>query len=115
MTGRPHRTAKVDENQAEIVADLRSLGAYIWITASLGGEVLDLIVFWHGRAVPVEVKRPGKGEDLTDGEREGIRRLREVGIEVLVATCTEDILQAFEEQNDFYFISGRLEDEAPEM
>ena len=89
---RPHRVVRVDANQAEIIADLRRLGAYVWITASLGGEVLDLIVFWHSLVIPVEIKVPGKLDDLTDGERQGIRKLREVGIEPIVATCAEDIV-----------------------
>ena len=96
MTRRP-KHARVDGNQAEIISDLRDMGAYIWITAALGGEVLDAIAFWRGRAVPIEFKVPGAADNLTDGEREGIRRLRGVGVTAVVATCTEDVVSAFEE------------------
>lgn len=113
---RPKRTKK-DANQLEIVHHLERLGAVVWDCANIGGVVLDLVVFWRGLAVPVEVKAPGKRHDLTDGEREGIRKLREVRIEPVVATCTEDVVRAFEAltTTDIYYIRGRLEDEAPEM
>jgi len=92
-----HRYLKTDANQPEIVAELRQLGAVVWITASLGGSILDLIVFWRGSAIPVEIKMPGKREELTDGEREGIRQLAAVGVEAVVATCAEDVVAAFKE------------------
>ena len=95
---RPHRAVRTDANQSSIIADLERLGAYVWRLSDLGGEVLDLIVFWRGSAIPVEIKMPGKREELTDGEREGIRRLALVGIEAVVATCAEDVVAAFEER-----------------
>jgi len=91
-----HRFMKPDANQAEIVAELRKLGAVVWITASLGGSVLDIVVFWRGQVVPVEIKVPGKRDALTAGEREGIRLLALVGVRAVVATCTEDIVATFE-------------------
>ena len=96
MTRRP-KHARVDGNQAEIISDLRDMGAYVWITAALGGEVLDAIAFWRGRAVPIEFKVPDAIDNLTDGEIEGIRRLRGVGVTAVVATCTEDVVSAFVE------------------
>ena len=97
-SGRPKRTKK-DSNQLEIVHDLERLGAVVWDCANIGGEVLDLIVFWRGQAIPVEIKAEGKRDDLTDGELEGIRQLQQVGVEAVVATCTEDVVRAFEEQS----------------
>ena len=91
---RPHRAVKVDANQAEIIADLERMGAYTWRLSDLGGEILDIMVFWYGMAIPVEIKAPGKIDDLTAGEREGIRKLELVGVEAIVATCTEDIVSA---------------------
>ena len=93
MAARP-KYAKPDANQAEIIADLRKMGVYVWITAALGGEVLDAIVFWRGRTVPVEFKAVGSENDLTDGEREGIRRLHAVGVTAVVATCARDVMDA---------------------
>jgi len=94
---RPHRAVRTDANQSSIIADLEHLGAYVWRLSDLGGEVLDLICFWRGLAIPVEIKTPGEREELTDKEREGIRRLALVGIEAVVATCAEDVVAAFEE------------------
>lgn len=84
-----------DAVQGEIVADLRKMGFYVWITAALGGEILDAIVFWRGKIVPVEFKAVGSEQDLTLGEREGIRKLADVGVKAVVATCTEDVVSAF--------------------
>jgi hypothetical protein len=92
---RPHWFAKRDRNQAAIVSDLRKLGAYIWDTSPLGGEVLDLLVFWRGRARPVEVKAAGCEDDLTVGEREAIQRLRLAGIEPIIAASAEDVVEAW--------------------
>ena len=94
MTSRPRHT-KPDTNQAQIVADLQRLGAVVWRLSDLGGEVLDLIVFWRGLAMPVEVKMPGHEAELTDGERESIRRLAQVGVKAVIATCTEDVIADF--------------------
>ena len=44
--------ARVDENQAEIVAALRAAGASVWII----GLPVDLLVGYAGQTVPVEVK-----------------------------------------------------------
>ena len=91
---RPKRT-KRDSNHAEIRDGLRQLGAIVWDIADLGGDILDLLVFWRGRCIPVEVKPLGREGDLTEGERESIEMLRVVGIEAVVATCVEDVIEAF--------------------
>ena len=96
MTGRPHRAVKVDENQAEIVADLRRVGALVWNLSSLGGKVLDLLVCWRGKCVPVEIKTPGHEDDLTEGEAEAIQRLQLVGVKHIIAARAEDVLEAWE-------------------
>ena len=91
---RPKYTKK-DINHATLVQECRDLGMVVWDTADIGGEVLDLIVLWMGKAIPVEVKAPGKDGDLTLGEQGGIDKLREVGVEPVIATCVEDIKEAF--------------------
>jgi len=88
---------KPDANQLQIVDDCRAVGMYVWDLSKLGGEVLDLMVFWHGEMLPVEIKMPGCENDLTDGERTALRILRERGIPAIVATCAEDVQEAFEE------------------
>jgi len=87
--------AKPDRVQESIVADLRKLGAVVWITASLPTPVLDIIVFWRGRIGIVELKEPGDEQDFTPGEVKSIAALKAVGIEVIVATCAEDVIEKF--------------------
>ena len=87
--------ARIDINQAQIVADLRQLHAVVWVLSSLGGHVLDLLVAFRGRCLPVEIKSPG-GE-LTENERESIEELRAVGVEAIVATCAEDVIEKMQE------------------
>jgi len=92
--GRPKYTKK-DTTHKSIVQECRELGMILWDTADIGGEVLDLMIFWRGRAIPVEVKTPGKIK-LTEKEKIGIKKLRDVDIEPIIATSVEDILKAFE-------------------
>lgn len=92
---RPRRTRR-DVNQADIVEQCRQLGMVVYDLADLGGTTLDLVVWWRGQAAAVEVKQPGKEDELTDGERVGIAALKEVGATAIVATSVEDVLRAFE-------------------
>jgi len=92
--GRPRHTKK-DTTHKDIVQGCRELGMIVWDTADIGGEILDLMIFWRGRAVPVEIKTPGKIR-LTEKEEIGIKKLRDVGVEPIIATNIEDILKAFE-------------------
>lgn len=94
MTTRPRRTRK-DLNQPEIIADLEKLGMEVWDVSDLVGT-LDLIVHWRGQSRVVEVKQPGKEDDLTPNERETITRLRLVGVEAIVATCVEDVIESWQ-------------------
>lgn len=60
------RAAKVDVNQMEIVNYLRSVGASVAITSTIGKGFPDLVVGWKGRNYLVEVKQT-KGK-LTDDQ-----------------------------------------------
>ena len=92
---RPRRT-KRDLNHAEVRDGCRDLGMVVWDLADLGGDVLDLVVCWNGRCLPIEVKQPGLENDLTEGEQASIKALRAVGVEVVVVTCVEDVVMSFE-------------------
>ena len=92
---RPKRTRK-DSNHAEIVSGCRELGIIVWDTADSGGKVLDTVMFWHGVAIPIEIKSPGKEDDLTKGERKGIAELQNVNVPPVVVTSVEDVVRAFE-------------------
>lgn len=91
---RPKYTKK-DANHAQVIADCRDAGMYVWDLSDLGGEVLDTLVFWRGKCVPVEIKQPGHAEDFTKGERKSIGILNAMGIPVIVATCVEDIINGW--------------------
>ena len=75
MTAARPKHPKPDANQPQMVADLRRLGFYVIITADLGGKCLDLFICgWKAAAASwqwlhIEVKPPGKRDDLTEGER----------------------------------------------
>lgn len=52
--------AKVDDNHAEIVAALRGIGAYVVDCAHVGRGFPDLLVWWRGGVIPVEIKDGAK-------------------------------------------------------
>lgn len=91
---RPKRT-RHDANQAEIVRVFQSLGAVVWDLSDVGGQVLDLIVFWRGRARVVAVKRTADSI-LTPNEVRSIMALQLVGVEPIVATSWEDVVEEWE-------------------
>ena len=78
--------ARVDDNQAEIVAVLRAAGASVWII----GLPVDLLIGYAGQTVPAEVK------GLTGKRAPGPRRYTELQAEFMrtwrgstVATLTD--------------------------
>ena len=54
------RDARVDSNQVAVVAALRKIGASVLHLHQLGKGTPDLLAGYHGRAVLLEVKRPGE-------------------------------------------------------
>lgn len=95
--GRPHRFTRRDENQKQIVADLRQLGFHVLDVSTLGGEVLDLFVAgrhgirqqWEWLHVEIKTER-GK---LTEGEARFFEQCPDCP--AIVARSTEDILDWF--------------------
>ena len=81
-----------------MVAILRSCGFVVWLTDSLGGQVLDLVVFKDGQARVVEVQRPGQRHMLTPNEQASIDALADVGVEAIVAETFQDVLDAWKEE-----------------
>jgi len=93
-TSRPRHTKK-DANHAEIRDQCRARGIVTWDLADCGGKIPDLLCIWRGRCVPVEIKAPGKRDDLTQGELDGQAECADVGVEWVVATDLDDVLEAF--------------------
>jgi len=94
---RPKHT-KPDINQKRIVAQLRDLGAVVWDTHDLATPVLDALVFWRGQIGVLEVKKDGWTiKDFTPGELDSIADLEAVGVKTIVASCIEDIVEAWEQ------------------
>lgn len=62
------RAARVDANQAEIVAALRQVGASVVLLHQVGGGCPDIGVGYRGRTYLIEIK--AKGGTLTEDERE---------------------------------------------
>lgn len=54
------RAAKVDANQAEIVAALRAVGASVQPLHAVGSGVPDLLIGWRGKNLLFEVKDGSK-------------------------------------------------------
>lgn len=54
------RAARVDDNQAEIVAALRKIGATVTSTAAIGKGFPDLAVGWREMTFLLEIKDPSK-------------------------------------------------------
>lgn len=50
------RKARTDDNQADIVAGLRAVGATVQVLAAVGGGCPDLLVGWRGKNYLLEVK-----------------------------------------------------------
>jgi len=71
MCGQMRRAARVDENQAVIVAALRDAGALVWPTHQLGGGFPDLCVGFRNELYLLEVKdgsKPPSARTLTEDE-----------------------------------------------
>lgn len=89
------RHPKKDSNHNEIATQCRAVGMVVWDLADMGGRIPDLLVIWRGRCLPVEVKPPGKRDDLTYGERDGMDECADVGVDWVIAEDLDDVLRAF--------------------
>jgi Holliday junction resolvase len=69
------RAARVDANQAEIVAALRKAGATVQPIHTIGHGCPDLLAGYHGKTYLIEVKdgnKPPSAQKLTPDEKEWI-------------------------------------------
>lgn len=82
------RRAKVDQNQPEIVAHLRSLGAGVIHCHQLK-NAFDILVCFRGQTYIVEIKMPKK-ERLTEGEGKCRDLVESKGVKYNVITSKEE-------------------------
>ena len=82
------RRKRADENQAEIVADLRAIGAYVLHLHTIGGGCPDIVVLWGGVLWMFEIKS-SKGR-LFQKQRDWHRMWREAGSNVAVIRSSEE-------------------------
>lgn len=54
------RAARVDDNHAEILDAVRSLGAMVVDTSAVGSGFPDAIIGWRGRLIWIEIKDGAK-------------------------------------------------------
>lgn len=69
------RAARVDANQAEIVKELRKIGAFVQPIHRLGQGVPDLLVSFRQRWLVMELKRDAKA-NLTPYEAKWVGKQR---------------------------------------
>ena len=83
------RAAKVDANQAEIVAALRRVGCSVQSLADVGRGVPDLLVARGGKNLLMEIKRE-RGGRLTLVQKQWLREWRG---SVYIIRTVEEALQ----------------------
>ena len=82
------KRCRSDLNQAVIVSHLRQIGASVRVV-SQHGIGFDLLVAYRRMVYLVEVKRPGKSQDLTDNEAQTMAKFSNY----LVIECVDDFLR----------------------
>ena len=86
------RAAKVDANQAEIVADLRACGVSVQPLHTVGSGTPDILCGWRNRNVLIEIKdgsKPPSARRLTPDQADWHAAWRG---QVAVAESTEQAL-----------------------
>ncbi len=88
---------RIDENQKQIVSELRSYGFIVNITSHIGNGFPDILIAKDRKALGVEIKVKGKRKDLTDDEITMMTWWVELGMKYVVAETTEEILKEWKE------------------
>jgi hypothetical protein len=91
----PRYNKRTDDNQKQIVSELRSFGYTVKDTSKMGWGFADILVAKDRRAIAVEIKTKGKRGRVTDKEIELRVWLEQLGMKYIVAESTEEILKAF--------------------
>lgn len=97
--------AKVDANQADIDAALEAMGWLVWPTHQLGKGFPDRVIAKAGRLLLLEVKDGAKSPSrraLTEDEIGCHLQFKAHGVEILVVTCIEDLMQIDRPQEPDY-------------
>lgn len=84
------RNAKVDQNQPEIVAALRNIGAFVKHTHQLK-NAFDILVGYRGSVFIIEIKTDEK-KKLTKGEQECKEGFDRVGVPYHVVCSVDEAI-----------------------
>ena len=88
------RKARVDNNQKEIVKELRKVGAVVKHTHTIK-NLFDILVYYKGKTYSVEIKdgtKPPSARKLTEGELVCKKDLESVGVKYWVIESIEEAL-----------------------
>ena len=91
------RTARIDDNQPELVALARKMGASVWITSQLGKGAPDLVLGLPSGNVLVEIKdgsKPPSARKLTEDEQKFHAKWRGP---IAVVETAEDMVKLIKE------------------
>lgn len=92
------RRAKSDSNQADIVSELRQIGAFVRDMSAVGDGWPDLCVWFRGATHWLEVKADRAAvnrKSSTAQRQQEIRdRAREHGVHIYVVTSSEEAMRA---------------------
>lgn len=91
---------RIDNNQKQIVNELRSYGFIVKVTSSMGQGFPDILIAKDRVAIGVEIKDLNKREELTDSEIEMKSWWDKLGMKYIVAENTKEILDEFEKLRD---------------
>jgi hypothetical protein len=94
------RSAKVDGNQAEIVAALRKAGAHVQSLASVGKGCPDLLVSHRGKWHAMEIKDPAKPPSARKLTEDQVAWHAQARAPVHVAMTAEEALRALTADED---------------
>ena len=85
------RNAKVDKNQAALVAQIRQLGGHVLHVYQLK-NAFDLLIGYRGKLYIIEIKADSKGK-LTKGEQQCKDGFNSVGVDYHIIWSIEQFIE----------------------
>lgn len=91
------RASRVDDNQADLVAELRGAGMSVAVTSQVGHGFPDLVVGYEGRNLLLEVKDPNKSPSRRKLTPDEVKWHDEWQGTVYVVTTPQEVLELFDD------------------